>query len=241
MRILTIAIVTLFILSACETGGTKVSYKVDPNNHEVKVKEVVQASAYTYLLVKENSDEYWIAVSRMEAAEGNVYHYSRSMEMKNFTSKDLSRTFDKVLFIDNLSTAPIPESKEEAAVAQTQQPHQNIKPVLEKKEVKVEQREGTISIAELYDNRAKYENKVVKVIGQVTKFNTGIMKKNWAHIQDGTVSGENFDLTVTTLDVIPLGEVVIFEGKVSLKKDFGAGYFYEVILEDAAATNATVR
>jgi hypothetical protein len=240
MRILTIAIVTLFLLAACESGGTKVSYKVDPNNHEVKVKEVVQASAYTYLLVKENGEEYWIAVSRMDASEGNIFHYNRSMEMKNFTSKDLSRTFDKVLFIDNLSTAPIPASTEEAAVTQ-QQPHQNIKPVLEKKEVKVEQREGTITLSELYDNRAKYENQVVKVIGQVTKFNTGIMKKNWAHIQDGTVSGENFDLTVTTLDVIPVGEVVIFEGKISLKKDFGAGYFYEVILEDATATNASVR
>jgi hypothetical protein len=238
MRILTIAIVSLFLLAACDSGGTKVSYKVDPNNHEVKVKEVLQASAYTYLLVKENGDEYWIAVSRMEAAEGNVFHYNRSMEMKNFTSKDLSRTFDKVLFIDNLSNAPIPASSEEAAM--TQQPHQNIKPVLEKKEVKVGQHEGTISIAELYNNRAKYENQVVKVVGEVTKFNTGIMKKNWAHIQDGTVSGENFDLTVTTLDVVPIGEVVIFEGKISLKKDFGAGYFYEVIMEDAKASRTSM-
>ncbi|NOU48840.1 MAG: hypothetical protein HOO86_17520 [Bacteroidales bacterium] len=239
MRILTIAVISLFLLASCEQGGSKVSYKVDPNDHEVRVKEVLQASAYTYLLVKENGDEYWIAVSRMDnAAEGNVFHYNKSMEMKNFTSKDLSRTFDKVLFIDNLSSAPIPAASETAVV--TQQPHQNIKPVLEKKEVKVEQREGTISIAELYNNSAKYENQMVKVVGEVTKFNTGIMKKNWAHIQDGTVSGSNFDLTVTTLEVVNLGDVVIFEGKISLKKDFGAGYYYEVILEDAKATNASM-
>jgi len=237
MRILTLTIVSLFLLASCEESSNKVSYKVDPNNHEVQVKEVLQASAYTYLFVKEKSDEYWIAVARMEANTGSTYYYVKSMEMNNFTSKDLSRTFDRVLFIDNLSNGPIPAETEQVVA----EPHQNIKPVIEKKEVKVEKREGTISIAELYQNSAKYNNQVVKVIGEVTKFNTAIMKKNWAHIQDGTVSGEYFDLTVTTLETVAIGDVVIFEGKVSLKKDFGAGYYYEVILEDASATNASVR
>ena len=59
------------------------------------------------------------------------------------------------------------------------------------------------------------------------------MHRNWAHIQDGTKSGEQFDLTVTTMENVKVGDVVIFEGTVSLKKDFGAGYFYEVIVENA--------
>ncbi len=236
MRILTIAIVSLFLLAGCGQSGTKVSYNVDPNNREVSVKEVLQASSYTYLLVSEKNSDFWIAVSRMEAQAGDVFYFNKSMEMNNFTSKDLNRTFDKVLFIDNISNAPIPAVSEQATAVQ--QPHENIKPVLSKKEVTVETLAGTISIKELYQNRAKYENQVVKVVGEVTKFNTGIMKKNWAHIQDGTESEGNFDLTVTTLDIVPIGEKVVFEGKISLKKDFGAGYFYEVILEDATATKA---
>jgi len=53
------------------------------------------------------------------------------------------------------------------------------------------------------------------------------------HIQDGSKDGENFDLTITTQDSVKVGQIVVFEGKVILEKDFGAGYFYEVILEDA--------
>ena len=62
------------------------------------------------------------------------------------------------------------------------------------------------------------------------------MNKNWVHLQDGTKDGTNFDLTITTLDSVKAGDIVVFEGKVTLDKDFGAGYFYEVILEDAKLT-----
>jgi hypothetical protein len=58
------------------------------------------------------------------------------------------------------------------------------------------------------------------------------MKTNWVHIQDGTRTDNSFDLTITTNDVTKVGDVVTFEGTVTLKKDFGAGYFYEVIVEN---------
>jgi hypothetical protein len=89
-----------------------------------------------------------------------------------------------------------------------------------------------ISIAELYARRENYANKLTKVRGQVTKFNANIMGKNWVHLQDGTNDSGNYDLTIATSDMVKVGEVVTFEGKVTLKKNFGAGYFYEVILED---------
>ncbi len=236
MRLAIIFSVSLFLLVACESGGTKVSYKVNPDNHEVIVKEVLQASAYTYLFVNERGSEYWIAVTTTDAKEGDVFHYAKSMEMNNFTSKDLSRTFDRVLFIDNLSKSPIPVESEIPA----QQPHQNIKPVIAKQDVQIEARDGSIRIAELFQNASKYENQIVKVVGKVSKFNTAIMKKNWAHIQDGTDFEGHFDLTVTTDDAIQVGDVVIFEGKISLKKDFGSGYFYDVIMEDAKSTSIAV-
>ena len=59
------------------------------------------------------------------------------------------------------------------------------------------------------------------------------MSKNWVHLQDGTNNAGDFDLTFTTNDVTKVGDVVTFEGTVTLKKDFGAGYFYEVIVENA--------
>lgn len=69
----------------------------------------------------------------------------------------------------------------------------------------------------------------------MVKFNSAIMNKNWAHIQDGTKEGDNFDLTVTTLDEVGVGEEVTFTGMILLNRDFGAGYKYDVIMEDARA------
>ena len=69
--------------------------------------------------------------------------------------------------------------------------------------------------------------------GQVVKVNEEIMGKNWIHIQDGSGSAADFDLTITTVEKVKVDDVVTFEGTISLSKDFGAGYFYEVIMEDA--------
>jgi hypothetical protein len=65
------------------------------------------------------------------------------------------------------------------------------------------------------------------------KFSGGIMNRNWVHIQDGTKDKDKYDLTVTTLETVKVGDVVIFEGVVSVGKDIGAGYFYDVLIEDA--------
>jgi hypothetical protein len=69
------------------------------------------------------------------------------------------------------------------------------------------------------------------------------MGKNWIHIQDGTSGSDgNYDLTITSQDVAEINDEVTFKGKITLEKDFGAGYFYDVIMEDAAllSTSSTV-
>ena len=69
--------------------------------------------------------------------------------------------------------------------------------------------------------------------GKVTKVNSGILGKNWVHIQDGTEAEGNFDLTVTTQETAKVGDVVVVQGKITLNKDFGSGYKYDVIMEEA--------
>jgi len=63
------------------------------------------------------------------------------------------------------------------------------------------------------------------------------MNKNWLHIQDGTDNSGKFDLAVTTKDSLAVGNTATFKGIITLGKDFGYGYFYDVIMEDAAATD----
>ena len=62
------------------------------------------------------------------------------------------------------------------------------------------------------------------------------MGKNWVHIQDGTGSGDSKDLLVTTTGQAKRGDTVLVEGKVALDKDFGAGYKYNLLVEEAKVT-----
>lgn len=109
--------------------------------------------------------------------------------------------------------------------------------ITEKAEVKVEPCADCITIAKLLADKKSYAGKVIKVKGQVTKYNAGIMGKNWIHIQDGTEYGDGFDLTVTTDISVSVGETLTFEGKIALDKDFGYGYVYNVIMEEARPVN----
>jgi predicted RNA-binding protein len=102
-----------------------------------------------------------------------------------------------------------------------------------KEDLTIEKAEGGITIAELFENKKEYSGKTVKVKGKVTKVNPEIMGKNWIHLQDGTIFEGEFDLTVTS-DVLPeTGSIVTIEGTVALDKDFGYGYTYPIMLEEA--------
>lgn len=102
-----------------------------------------------------------------------------------------------------------------------------------KEDLTIEKAEGGITIAELFANKKDYSGKSVKIKGKVTKVNPEIMGKNWIYLQDGTNYEGEFDLTVTS-DVIPeTGSIVTIEGKVALDKDFGYGYTYPIMLEEA--------
>ncbi len=195
----------------------------------VKVLEVEQVANYTYLLVKAKGPEYWIAVPTMVANPGDTYQYQGGMMMEDFESKELGRTFDKVLFL-------------EAIYSESAGSHQEVQEVTpgsqvsaEKSAVKVETVEGTVSIGELFSNPGSYEGKTIKVHGEVTKFNAAIMDRNWVHLQDGTESEGKFDLTATSTESFMVGSVVTVEGVVVLNQDFGYGYSYEILLENTTA------
>ena len=53
------------------------------------------------------------------------------------------------------------------------------------------------------------------------------------HLQDGTSDAGVYDLTITTQDEVKVGRIATFTGTITLDKDFGAGYSYEIIMEDA--------
>ena len=80
----------------------------------------------------------------------------------------------------------------------------------------------------------KLAGQKVTVRGKVVKTNAGVMNTNWVHVRDGSGAEGTNDLTVTTKGEIPkIGDTVVVSGPVTANKDYGMGYKYPVILEDA--------
>jgi len=207
----------------------------------VKVKEVEQVSGYTYLLVKDKGPEYWIAVPSMQASVGDTYQYQGGMLMEDFESKELNRTFDKVIFLEAIFNVADQNAHagQDHTGAMAGHGSQEVTPgsqvSAEKSNVKVESVEGSVTIADLFSNPKTYEGKTIKVRGEVTKFNAAIMERNWVHIQDGTEYNGKFDLTATSSESFEVGSTVTVEGVVTLNQDFGYGYSYEILLEKTTA------
>lgn len=89
------------------------------------------------------------------------------------------------------------------------------------------------TVQEVYQEKAKLNGKRVTLRGKVVKYSEAIMGKNWLHLRDGTGKDSTNDLTVTTQAKAKVGDTVLLEGTVTLDKDLGAGYKYDVIIEDA--------
>ncbi|MEN8118805.1 MAG: OB-fold nucleic acid binding domain-containing protein [Bacteroidota bacterium] len=231
MRLFLIQIGLILLISSCQDQNQEQSNTNNSRIHKVVLQEVIQTSSYTYLRVKENDMDNWLAVPKMQAEIGGTYYYEGGMEMKDFHSKELGRNFESVFFLEKVATSPADTKN----VAQATTYTSTVKSTVVRNEVKIDPAEGGITISELFSSKEKIAGKTVKIRGQVTKYNAAIMKKNWIHLQDGTDYNGKFDLVVTSNQEFKVGDIVTIEGKVVLDRDFGYGYSYEILIEEAVA------
>ena len=220
---------SVILAVSCNQQGNKTS-RINPNQpHEITASEVIQSPSYTYVLATKDNISFWIATAKADVSEGENYFFSGALEMQDFTSEELGRTFDWIYFVNQLNPGTLPTPGD----AQME-PGKEWKSMPEKIDISIDPPEGGVSVAELYENRNDFESKRVVVRGQVVRYSQGIMGRNWIHLQDGSGEEGSHDLTITTRDEISVGEIGTFEGVISLDKDFGAGYFYDLIMEDAS-------
>jgi len=92
------------------------------------------------------------------------------------------------------------------------------------------------TVAAVYQEKSALAGKLVSVQGKVVKVNNGIMGRNFVHVQDGTGDQNSNNLVVTSKDTAAVGEQVAVSGRVVLNRDFGAGYMYPLLVEDASVT-----
>ena len=214
--------------------------QVEGNSFEVV--EVVQGNIYTYLKVREAAGEKWMAISRQEIEAGDVYYYDEGLQMTNFHSKEIDRTFEEIYFVSTISTSPITGSENamggmhgmgSMGAMPSMDSHQGKVETEKSSTISMEKSAGEITVAQIFADREKFSGKEIELRGIVVKVNKEIMGKNWIHIQDGTGDNGVFDLTVTSLDVAEVNDEVTLKGKITLNKDFGYGYSYDVIMEEA--------
>jgi hypothetical protein len=195
-----------------------------------EVLETMDAAGFTYMRLKTGNGEVWTAVRATPVKVGAQVTVENGMTMKNFESKTLKRSFPTILLGD-LAGAP------RAAAGNMASPHAVAATAPEAPDVKVDKAKGANArtVAEVVTKSEELKDKSVLVRAKVVKYNGGIMGKNWIHLRDGSGSAadNSNDIIVTTADQAKVGDVVSAEGVVRTDKNFGSGYAYKVMIEDA--------
>ena len=230
-----LAILSIFLLAACEKKEEKIPEVNAPAGaHVVKVEDRIDASDYSYLQVSEkDGKKYWIAVTKVDAVKGDILYYTKSMEMKNFHSSTLNRNFESVLFVEDITKTPHNMNNPNAVSPVDPKTAHSQVLATPKINEKIEHIKNGVTVEQVYNDMIRLNGQIVRIRGKVVKYNPEIMGRNWIHIQDGTESGNNYDLMVTSKDLTSVGQIIVVEGKVAINKDFGAGYIYKVMIEDA--------
>lgn len=191
------------------------------------VQETMNAAGYTYARVDHGGTSVWIAGPETALAVGTKLGAMHGTLMEKFHSDTLNRTFDQIYFVNELAIAPGGASPN---------PH-GAPAVAAAKVDKLDPVQGGTTIADVFARKTTLAGNLVIVRGKVMKVNNGILGRNWLHVQDGTGGAGTDDLLVTTQAKASLGDVVIVRGKISLDRDFGAGYRYPVLVEDATISD----
>jgi hypothetical protein len=133
--------------------------------------------------------------------------------------------------------AKAPESAPAASQPQMPEGHPAAKPAAEVDLAGITQAEGGKTVADVFAEKDALVGQKVTVRGKVVKVNAGILGTNWVHVRDGSGAEGTNDLTLTTGGNVPgVGDTVLVTGTVALNKDFGMGYTYDVIVEEADVT-----
>jgi hypothetical protein len=203
-----------------------------------KVVETMNAANYTYVLLDTGTNKVWVAALAFQVKVGDSAAVAQTMPMPNYHSKTLNRDFDVVYFATGVVVNGVrPTTGAEMHGLPKNHPPISSAATAPKVDLTgIKKAVGGKTVAEICGSKAKLGGQQVKVRGKVVKYNANIMGKNWLHIRDGTGSEGSNDLVVTTAAEVKVGDTVLVSGAVYLNKDFGAGYKYAVIIEDAKIT-----
>ena len=237
------------------TAAVDATASTPPGTLTGEVVETMDSGGYTYVLLDTGDAQAWTAGPVTAVTVGTRVSTAGGMLMRDFTSSSLERTFAEIWFV------PAFVNQEALAVKAGEPPalpegHPSLSDELSElpldqsvgvgsARVQVAKQDGVAlaaapgggqTIAEIYAQKQSWAGQEVLVRGRVVKFTPKVMDRNWLHIQDGTGETENADLTVTTTAFVEVGDVVVVRGTLALDRDFGFGYHYALLVENAQVT-----
>ena len=230
MKFRTTAMSVLLTIALPAAGMCATAPKDPATSPSGKVVETMKGAGYSYARLEKDGKSVWVAYQGPDTKAGETLSFTDCTEMKNFPSKALNRTFDTILFCG----APVGASGKTPAAKKKSPGSEGAGPTAP---IKVDKATGAnaYTVAQIFAKSAALNGKQIVVKGQVVKVASGIMKKTWIHLQDGTGSEKQKtrDLVFTTSDKVTLkvGDVVTISGTLAKDKDFGSGYKYSVIIE----------
>lgn len=229
-----LAICMMFAASIVCASGDNAPRSSAGNSVEGKVLEVKYVDNFTYLRLQTRTGESWAAVIDAQVKEGDTVKIENAMLMENFESKGLKRTFNKIIFGNIAGAGKSTAGYSVLGASFSVKPPAKLEKI---KDVAIPKASGAnaATVEEVITKSAQLKGKTVVVRGKVVKYNAGIMGKNWIHLYDGSGSAanESDDILVTTSGTSNVGEIVTVKGVVNVDQDFGAGYAYKVLIEDA--------
>jgi hypothetical protein len=221
------------------TGGPVAQAGAPQNTATGTVAETMNSGGYTYIRLKTATEEIWVAATELPIKVGERITVTTDMPMRNYHSRTLNRDFPVVYFVPAVAregeTLPGPQGQPGDLMMGG---HQSASTPVTGPAGPVAPAAGGLAIADVWARRKALAGTSVIVRGRVVKVNNGIMDRNWVHLQDGSGSEKEKtnDLTVTTSAAVSVGDVVTMTGVLAIAKDFGAGYAYDAILEQATVT-----
>jgi ribosomal protein S17 len=204
------------------------------------VVETMDAAGYTYVQVDSGVEKIWAAAPAFAVSVGDSVVVPEGMPMSNYHSKTLNRDFDVVYFVDSVLNASAP-AMPAAASGDMPAGHPTVAAPTAAPEVdlsNIAKAAGGLTVSEVFADKANLSGKELTLRAKVVKFSPQIMGKNWLHVQDGSgdQAAATNDLTVTTNVTAQVGDTVLITGPLTVDKDFGYGYQYDAIIEDAKVT-----
>lgn len=236
-----------------------------PGTWQGTVAETMDSGGYTYVLLDTGAQKIWCASTQTTVAVGDKVTIPQGQMMVDFRSATLDRVFPEIYFTNAIwqqGSEPQGGGMPAGHPGMGGDPHGGMpaggdqamgggamgggmggspagggKLILDDQHVSgIQKAEGGYQVGEIWAKGDQLNGKAVKVRGRVVKFTPNIMGTNWVHIQDGSGSGDTVDLTVTTAEIVAVGDVIVAEGFLAVDKDFGAGYVYARIIEKATVT-----